>query len=336
MKTIVSGNMPASVSLWQIALARLEGALPFISTDLAPILAQHSLCTMWAIHIRDFPFDDKGIDHDPGPDARQLMRSWYDIERRDFLSWIVRRGHPPLAQAASLALAAKGQTESFSRRFGDADRAIARIDALLPAEHGFEALTELVLALRREEIAFLEGGTEEALIEGHVFHRPAPRGSAWAASLALAVRPHIFGLGAAPFALAGLAPRALLRAEPEEPIRTIAASAITHAAQGVTSALLDIRARLDEAASRLSGRYASSRASDAFALLLGLGPLTRAEIARALDVTPRTGSHCAEALAEAGLAMFRQHDRALALRSLAPASEGMRPMSVLNRQTDCR
>lgn len=305
--------MPISAPPWQIALARLEGALPFIAADLAPILAQRSLGAMWAIHVRDFPFDDKGIDHDPGLDAHQLMRSWYDVERRDFLSWIARRGHPPLAQAASLALAAKGQTESFSRRFDDADHALARIDALLPAEHGFEVLTELILALRTEEIAFLEGGTEEALIEGHVFHRPAPRGSSWAASLALAVRPHIFGLGTAHFALAGLAPRALFRAEPEEPIRTIAASAIAYAAQCVTSALLDIRASLDEARSRLAGRYASSRASGAFALLLGLGPLTRAEIARALDVTPRTASHCADALVEAGLAVFREHDRALAL-----------------------
>lgn len=50
-----------------------------------------------------------------------------------------------------------------------------------------------------------------------------------------------------------------------------------------------------------------------FGLLLGLGPLTRAEIARALDVTPRTASHCADALVEAGLAVFREHDRALTL-----------------------
>lgn len=52
---------------------------------------------------------------------------------------------------------------------------------------------------------------------------------------------------------------------------------------------------------RLSGLYASSRAPDAWHLLLGMGPLTRAELARILDVTPRTASQVALALEQAGL-----------------------------------
>ena len=52
---------------------------------------------------------------------------------------------------------------------------------------------------------------------------------------------------------------------------------------------------------RLATRYASSHAPAAWTLLLGLGPLTRAELARALDVTARTASQIAAALEQAGL-----------------------------------
>lgn len=52
---------------------------------------------------------------------------------------------------------------------------------------------------------------------------------------------------------------------------------------------------------RLKDRYTSSHAPVAWTLLLGLGPLTRAEIARALDVTARTASQVALALEQAKL-----------------------------------
>ena len=99
---------------WQLALARLEGALPFLSETIAQGLAQRSLRRLWAVHIRDYPFDTIGLEHNPGLHAGELMRSWYAEERRDFLSWVRRRGPPPLARAARLAMAAKGLTESFS------------------------------------------------------------------------------------------------------------------------------------------------------------------------------------------------------------------------------
>jgi hypothetical protein len=43
---------------------------------------------------------------------------------------------------------------------------------------------------------------------GRAFQRTAPKGAAWAASLAIAMRPQLFALGAAPLALAGLEHRA--------------------------------------------------------------------------------------------------------------------------------
>ena len=44
---------------------------------------------------------------------------------------------------------------------------------------------------------------------------------------------------------------------------------------------------------------------------MGLGPLTRAELARALGVTKRTASQAALALIEAGIATMRDTDSAL-------------------------
>ena len=229
----------------------------------------------------------------------------------NFLSWIARRGPAPLAQTARLALAAKGATESFASAFDPADRALARLDALLPAYDPVEALSEWLEQLREDEIVFLELGSEEVVIEGKVFQRFAAPGSAWAASLAAAMRPQLFGLGAAPLALAGLAPRSLFRAEPESPFPTLLSQAIAAAAADVATDLAAVRTALALGDERLAALYASSRAPAVWQLIVGLGPLTRAELARALGVTRRTTSQAATALQKAGLATLRPGDHAL-------------------------
>ncbi|MCP5388125.1 MAG: hypothetical protein H6916_15130 [Novosphingobium sp.] len=125
--------MPPAPSDWRLALARIEGALPFLSESLAQALAQRCLRRLWAVHIRDYSFENMGLEHNPGLDAGELMRSWYADERRDFLSWVSRRGPPPLAHASQRAMAAKGVSERFTEAYGPADRALERLDALLPA-----------------------------------------------------------------------------------------------------------------------------------------------------------------------------------------------------------
>ena len=120
--------MDVNPSPWQIALARTEGALPFLSPELAQVLAMRSLRRLWAVHVRDFPFDGMGLEHNPGIEAAELMRSWYADERRDFLSWVARKGAPPLAGAARAAMAAKGVTERFTAAYDDAEVALARLD----------------------------------------------------------------------------------------------------------------------------------------------------------------------------------------------------------------
>lgn len=305
---------------WQLALARLEGALPFLGAEAGEGLALASLRRLWRVHVRDFAFENQGPEHNPGPEAAELTRSWHTSERRDFLSWIGRRGPPPLARAARLALAAKGATESFTSAFAPADRALERLDALLPARDPVATLEEWLEQLREDEIDFLELGSEEVVIEGRVFQRFAARGSAWAASLAVAMRPHLFGLGAAPLALAGLAPRSLFKAEPERPLPTLLAEALGAAAADVATDLATVRAALVLGDERLARLYASSQARSVWQLISGLGPLTRAELARALSVTRRTASQAATALDKAGLATLRAGDHALIPTSAPRAS----------------
>ena len=191
------------------------------------------------------------------------------------------------------------------------NRALDRLDALLPARDPVATLSEWLTQLREDEIEFLELGSEEVVIEGKVFQRFAARGSAWAASLAAAMRPHLFSLGAAPLALAGLAPRSSFRAEPESPLPAILSRTIAAAAADVTTDLAAVRASLELGHERLARLYASSQAPAVWQLIVGLGPLTRAELARALGVTRRTASQAATALEKADLAALRPGDHAL-------------------------
>jgi DNA-binding transcriptional ArsR family regulator len=183
-----------------------------------------------------------------------------------------------------------------------------------------QTLSEWLEQLREDEFDFLELGSEEVVIEGKVFQRFAARGSAWAASLAAAMRPHLFSLGAAPLALAGLAPRSLFRAEPESPFPALLGQAITAAAADVATDLAAVRTSLALGDERLAVLYASSQAPAVWQLISGLGPLTRAELARALGITRRTASQAATALEKADLATLRPGDHALTPKTAPRAS----------------
>lgn len=297
--------MVSAPAPWQLTLARIEGALPFISPELSECLALASLRLLWRVHVRDYPFDNLGIEHNPGLEADELMRSWYSDERRQFLSWISRRGHPPLARAAKLVLAAKNHSEGFSEAYMPADRALERLDALLPTRDPMGTLLEWLADLRAEEIDFLEGGSEIIEVSGFAVTRSAPRGAAWAASLAAAMRPHLFGLGSAPMALAGIMPRALFRELHEEPLPVLLRRALQ---AGAESAATDLRAMQGahlQAEGALSGLYASSTAPRAWRLVVGIGPLTRAELSRGLGVTKRTASKAVAAMVGAGMVTIR-------------------------------
>ena len=115
------------------------------------------------------------------------------------------------------------------------------------------------------------------------------------------MRPQLFALGAAPLAFAGIMPREAFQAIRERPVPAILADALHNAAAAVRTDIIAARTALDLGEARLAKPNRSSRARDAWLLLAGLGPLTRAEIARALDVTKRTASQAAATLEELGL-----------------------------------
>lgn len=303
--------MAPSPPPWQLTLARIEGALPFLSAELAECLALASLRRLWRVHVRDYPFDNLGLEHNPGLEADELVRTWHSEERRQFLSWISRRAPPALARAARMVLVAKGQTEGFTESYSPADIALERLDALLPTRDPIATLLEWRDDLCTQEIDFLEGGSEWITVSGRAVTRSAPRGSAWAASLAVAMRPHLFGLGSAPLALAGIMPRALFRELNEDPLPAVLRSSVQAAGEKAAEDLAGMLTAIGSGEELLSGLYASSCAPRAWRVLIGLGPLTRAELARALGVTKRTASQAVSAIELAGLIKLRSSDRAV-------------------------
>jgi DNA-binding transcriptional ArsR family regulator len=308
--------MLPSPAPWQLTLARIEGALPFVSPPLAECLALASLRRLWRIHARDYTFDNIGVEHDPGLEADELVRSWYTEERRQFLSWISRRGPPPLAQAAQLVLTAKNHTEGFSETYLPADTALSRLDKLLPSSDPMETMLEWLEQLRTQEIEFLEGGSEVVEFGGVAISRPALRGSAWAGSLAVAMRPQLFGLGAAPLAFAGIMPRVLFRELPEEPLPALLRRALDAASARAEADLRAMRNAAGRPHESLSRLYASSTAPKAWRIIAGIGPLTRAELARGLGVTKRTASQSVAALQAAGMLHLRPGDGAIIAASV--------------------
>lgn len=259
---------------WQLAIARIEGALPFISNELAECLALATLRRLWRVHARHGTFA-KGPSN---PSDEELMLSPHAAERQDFLSWIARTASPALAKAAKVALAAKNQSESVSAFYDVADLALGQLDAILPGNDPVSTLLEWIAASRSDG-----------------------RSTAWAASLAAAMRPQLFGLEAGPVALAGLVPRSLLQTLDEQPRTTLHSSALSAASDGMAADLAAMHKVVVRGNEVLGGLYASSTAPQAWRLLAGLGPLTRAELARALGVTKRTASRVYTTLEQVGL-----------------------------------
>lgn len=187
------------------------------------------------------------------------------------------------------------------RHNASADFALAQLDARLPSNDPVVTLIAWIDELRREAPEFLEGGSEVYAVGGRAFTRFAGKGAAWAASLALAVRPQLFGLGEAPFALAGLAPRGLFREGFEEDRPALLGASLAAAAEDLSSDLARLHAAEQRTTRELDHLYASSSARAASRLVQALGPLTRSELARALNKTRRTASQAVAALVTAGL-----------------------------------
>jgi hypothetical protein len=202
------------------------------------------------------------------------VRSYHVAERDAFLSWIARRAAPPspmlpppCSPPRVRPKCSPAATQSpIPRSSGD---------ALLPTEDPLAALVDLVGQLSEAETSFLEGGSETYLAAGRAFSRPPTRGGAWAASLAVAMRPQLFAPGAAPLALAGLLPREAFQLMRERSVPAILTGALLSAATAVRTDIIGARAAIDLAKARLAKIKRSSRAHDAWLLLAGSAPHPR-------------------------------------------------------------
>lgn len=107
-------------------------------------------------------------------------------------------------------------------------------------------------------------------------------------------------------------PRALFREFHEEPLPVLLRSALETASNKAEVDLRVMRDAVTLAGKQLAGRlYASSTAPQAWRMIVGIGPLTRAELARGLGVTKRTASQSVSSLQDAGMLLLRETDSAM-------------------------
>ena len=91
------GREKSSSTTARLAFAATGPAM--LSANAIPAIVAPNLAIFRPLPI-DYPFDSIGLERNPGFEAGELMGSWYMDERRDFLSWVSRRGLPLLARGA--------------------------------------------------------------------------------------------------------------------------------------------------------------------------------------------------------------------------------------------
>lgn len=299
MPTLYLGLVSPISSPWQVVLARLECALPFLPEPVTQVLVLRSLRRLWRAHVRDLR--PGAVDAAAATGTDELLRSAFAGERHDFLLWIARQGHRPLGRAAELVLAATRRDDGAlaGDGFGDADHALALLDACLPAADPIERLAGYVRRLQGEDRVSSRPVPQVA--QGQLLDRPTPERTARAASLAIAVRPQLFGLGDAPLALAGVLPPVLFDVPADVPLDTGLRAAVQASAGDLRDDFVIARRGVAWGEERLGSVRASSSVRDCWRLLLALGPATRAELARALGMQQRILSQAVAVLADAGL-----------------------------------
>lgn len=300
---------------WQLCAARIEGLIPFVSEGFGELLALASIRRAWFYFDRDFPFET-GLDHEGTPDSREIMLSWHGDERRLFLSWLLTKTSPAIGKAARSLMRAKAYEERLSARFVTVDVLCEKLDDCLPTTDPLSVLDEFVQSLREESVEFLETEySQSRRIYDPTGKRtgplhPGPRSELWAAGLAVASRPELFRLGKAPLLVPGIVSPRLFRRHPDMTISEALQMNMATVFDEIWQDVVDLHKAFNGAESSLKDLYASSRAFEAWKFAYGIGPVNRLELARALNVTPKTAYRAAQVLVERDLAELR-NDRYL-------------------------
>jgi hypothetical protein len=298
------------------SLSRLDALLSLASPGVLRTFARLQLARAWRFHVRDYDFENYGLEHAISNDQGVLMRSPNPDERRDFASWLARNAHGEVSAAALEVLRAKNARESYTERYVSADLVLTMLDGLGLPNDPVAALASVVRELRTSEPRFLEHGTETIMAGEMVRQVQAPRSDAWAFGLAIAARPSLLGLARWPVMFSGVGSRELFRAMAERAPADVLGDALV---ASLTAAEEDFGAarQIEREAESLQGELrADSKAPDTFRLVRSYESMTRAEIARALGVTIRTASLGVSALQRLGCCVF--HEPSRTVRAVSP------------------
>jgi hypothetical protein len=324
------------------ALGQCDGAMRFSAPAHRTIAALATVAEAWRAFRRDAGAGATGVAHAATLEAGAVLLT--DDPRRDaMLLWLADNASPAIAAAAATVARMVGARRPFApdalALLDMAQAALARSPGLgalafvlkldtMSAEHPLRMTLPVVGAIDTllAHPDFAETAGHDALLDLPGTPLPhyvaaAPSGC-WALNLAILCGP----AGSAPL-LPGPVPRAAFRLDvtAEERARALA-DHWTRVAQASVERLHRIDRRYARGMAALAGLSRNARARDAWGLIVGLGPLRRIHVARALGLSRAGADIQAHALAEAGLVSLVRGGR------IQPAPR--RPMPVADPLDD--
>lgn len=300
------------------ALGRWQAAWRFASLELRQTVALAHISAAWDVFRRDAGPGVVGPAHYPSIASVSLL-STNDPRRDSVLLWLADHGTPAISEAAGLV----ADMVSATKRFGAEQQNLLQVarDALefsgspgpiarlLPRDHadGEGPLAPLcVLAGAVDQLrgdpAYLEASGAEVrhrFPEGAVSHYvPAEPGATWALNLALLSRVTLrLGSPACP----GLVSRQLFRTLESDELAVALVEGDATALEAGYTLFGQIEPDLVKGDEVLAGMSRNSRARTTWRLIVALGGISRAQLARGLNLSRAGADIQAHALSKAGL-----------------------------------
>lgn len=291
-----------------MAAGRFSGAAAIAPTTTRAAAAQRQLAAIWDAFRHDAGSGPVGREHL----APTGLIDTDDPRRDGLLLWLAGHADPLLAEAATIAARAVGAVHRF-----DADQLdlLAAAVELMPRAPDNRSVTK-VLAWLKAYLDVLRGDERFAESEAERLElsfptgrietvRAAAPGGCWAANLALQIHP------VARLIPPGTLSRVQFRLDLEAADRAEAlAEYWSRGLQRGETELFFVHRELARGSAALAGLSKNARARDVWALLVGLGALSRARFARALSLSRAGAALIAQQLVEAGLARI-EHGKVL-------------------------
>ena len=297
------------------AFGRLAGATRFASPEIRKVAALATVAGAWRAYRRDAGAGDVGPAHQPSSDPSSIVMT--DDPRRDaVVLWLAANGVPAIAEAATTIVRMVNATRRFEADalalLNAAQDAVGQVPAGGPLtracgladlgpDHPLHGLTRATAAVDSliSTADFAEGHGHDAVLplpsrsmRHYVAADPA---GCWALNLALVARGVVWSV-------TGIIPRAVFRLDLADVERSTAL--IDHCNHAASTSFADaerIEAMLGRGHDALAGLSRNARAANAWALVVALGPIRRAQMARALGLSRAGADIQARALAAVGL-----------------------------------